>query len=217
MRALAFVFVVGFVTVFACSRVEPAPPPPAPVSVPAGPVVAFLGDSITAGFALRAEQAFPALVRDRLARDGTTFKLVNAGVSGDTTAGGVRRIDWLLTQKPALVVIELGGNDGLRGAPLDEVEKNLRAIVEKVRASGAQVLLLGMRLPPSHGEPYASDFAALYDRVAKELDLAFVPFFMQGVAGVQELTQEDGLHPTAEGQAKLATNVAPALSALLKR
>jgi acyl-CoA thioesterase-1 len=204
----------------ACSREEPAAPQtlpagPAVATVRAGPPVAFLGDSITAGYELRAEQAYPALVRDQLAREGKPFKLINGGVSGDTSAGGLRRLDWLLTQKPAVVVLELGANDGLRGTPVGEIEKNLRAIVEKARARGARVLLLGMRLPPSYGDPYASEFAALYDRVARELSLAYVPFFMQGVAGVTELTLEDGLHPTVDGHLKLAANVAPALASLL--
>ncbi|HEX5658755.1 MAG TPA: arylesterase [Polyangiales bacterium] len=212
---LALAFAIALLV--ACSREEPALPslPPEPVAAASGPSVAFLGDSITAGFELRAEEAYPALVRAQLAQSGKDFRLINAGVSGDTTSGGLRRVDWLLTQKPKLVVIELGANDGMRGAPLPEIEKNLRAIVDKVRAAGAGVLLLGMRLPPSYGEPYATDFAALYDRVAQELTLPYVPFFMQGVAGIAALTQADGLHPTAEGHAKLAANVAPALARLL--
>ncbi|HEY6879379.1 MAG TPA: arylesterase [Polyangiales bacterium] len=180
-----------------------------------GPTVAFLGDSITAGYNLPLEQAYPALLHEQLAAAGTPFRVINAGVSGDTSAGGLRRVDWLLTQKPAVVVIELGGNDGLRGAPTAEIERNLRAIIGKVRAAGATAMLLGMRLPPSYGDPYAAEFAALYDRVAEQLSLAYVPFFMRGVAGVLELTQEDGLHPTHEGQRKLAANVAPALTRLL--
>jgi acyl-CoA thioesterase I len=216
-RALAFAISIALLV--ACAREEPVAPqtPPQRPAPATGPAVAFLGDSITAGYALRAEEAYPALLRAQLAREGKTFKLINAGVSGDTTAGGLRRVDWLLTQKPKLVVIELGANDGLRGAPVAEIEQNLRAIVAKVRSAGCAVLLLGMRLPPSYGEPYASEFAALYDRVAKELALPYVPFFMAGVAGVVELTQEDGLHPTAEGHVKLAANVAPALAAELTR
>jgi acyl-CoA thioesterase-1 len=219
-RAVALL--ISSVLVLACSRSDtPAPQPlpqsPAPAPGEAGPPVAFLGDSITAGYDLSAEQAYPARVREQLAREGKPFKLINAGVSGDTTAGGLRRVDWLLTQKPAVVVVELGANDGLRGAPVAEIEKNLRAIVEKVRAGGATVLLLGMRLPPSYGEPYTSEFAALYDRVAKELSLAYLPFFMQGVAGMPSLTIEDGLHPTEEGHRKLADNVAPALARVLTR
>ncbi len=217
-RALAFAISLSLAV--ACSRDETAvsqASPQRPAPVVDGPAVAFLGDSITAGYELRADQAYPALVQARLAKDGKPFKLINAGVSGDTTAGGLRRVDWLLTQKPAVVVIELGANDGLRGAPVPETEKNLRAIIEKVRAGGATPLLLGMRLPPSFGEPYVTDFADLYERLAKELSLAYVPFFMQGVAGMVDLTQEDGLHPTAEGHVKLAANVAPALAPLLIR
>jgi acyl-CoA thioesterase-1 len=217
-RALAVVFRYStFVLLLACSREPAAAPQKSPQSVaPAtGPAVAFLGDSITAGYELRAEQAYPALLREQLGKAGEPFRAINAGVSGDTSAGGLRRVDWLLAQKPAVVVIELGANDGLRGAPTREIEQNLRAIVAKVREGGATPLLLGMRLPPSYGEPYAGEFAALYDRVAEELALAYVPFFMQGVAGMVELTQADGLHPTAEGHRKLAANVAPALAKLL--
>jgi acyl-CoA thioesterase I len=205
----------------ACSRQENAAPEPLPrqaplANAPSGPLVAFLGDSITAGYELRADQAFPALLRDQLAAQGTPIRISNAGVSGDTTAGGLRRVDWLLTQKPALVVIELGANDGLHGNPLTEIEQNLREIVRKVRAAGALPMLLGMRLPPSYGDPYASEFAALYERLGKELSVACVPFFMNGVAGVPELNLADGLHPTADGHQKLAATLLPPLAELLR-
>jgi acyl-CoA thioesterase-1 len=188
---------------------------PAPTA--SGPKVAFLGDSISAGLHLPADQAFPSVIRDSLAERGTPFQLLNAGVSGDTTAGGLRRIDWLLKQSPAIVVIELGANDGLRGQPVASIDQNLRAIIEKVKASGATPLLLGMRIPPSYGTAYANDFEAVYARVAKDLDVAFVPFFMDGVAGVAELNLPDGLHPTKEGHQKLAKNVEGALAKLLAK
>ena len=175
-----------------------------------GPKVVFLGDSIAAGLHLAAEQAFPALLARKL-----SFQLVNAGVSGDTTAGGLRRVDWLLKQAPALVVIELGANDGMRGQPVASIEQNLRSIIEKVRASGAKVLLLGMRIPASYGPEYAAQFEALYPRIARELDLPFVPFFMEGVAGVPEQNLPDGIHPTAAGHEKLAHTVQETLAKLL--
>ena len=198
---------------------EPAvasPTPPAAADTAALPKVAFLGDSIAAGLHLAAAQAFPALVHDRLAQSGTPFELLNAGVSGDTTAGGVRRVDWLLKQAPRVVVVELGANDGLRGIPVPAVEANLRTIISKIRAANARVLLLGIRIPPSYGPEYVAVFEGLYPRLATELQLAFVPFFMEGVAGVASMNLEDGIHPTAEGHVKLADKVSEPLRRLLK-
>lgn len=181
------------------------------------PTVAILGDSIAAGLHLPADQAFPAVLARRLASDGFPIELVNAGVSGDTTAGGLRRVDWLLRQKPEIVVVELGANDGMRGQPVVEVENNLRAILTKVRAAGAQPLLLGIRLPPSYGAEYVESFAAVYPRVAAELEVPFVPFFMRGVAGMPELNLPDGIHPTQQGHARLAENVRAALATLVAK
>jgi acyl-CoA thioesterase-1 len=206
----------------ACST--PSAPAPAPVTAPvavpapAGPKVAFLGDSISAGLHLPSDQAFPSVVQRTLAARGKPFELLNAGLSGDTTAGGLRRVDWILKQQPALVVVELGANDGMRGQPVAEVEKNLHAIVERIRARGAAVLLLGLRIPPSYGQSYVEGFDAIYPRVAKELGVAFVPFFMEGVAAEPKLNLPDGIHPTKEGHERLAENLAgpleQALSAL---
>jgi len=187
-------------------------------AVPANlPKVAFLGDSISAGLHLAEDQAFPALLARRLRSGPLAFQLINAGVSGDTTAGGLRRADWILKQRPDVVVVELGANDGLRGVPLATIERNLRGILEKVRAAGATALLLGIRLPPSYGADYVAPFEAIYPRVAGELGVAHVPFFMQGVAGVAEQNLEDGLHPTASGHERLAANVEPVLRETLAR
>jgi acyl-CoA thioesterase-1 len=180
-----------------------------------GPKVAFLGDSISAGLHLPAEQAYPAVLRERLAARGLSFELLNAGVSGDTTAGGLRRVDWLLKQSPAIVVVELGANDSMRGQPIPSIEQNLRAIIEKVRARGATPLLLGMRIPTSYGPEYAAQFEAIYPRIAKDLNVAFVPFFMEGVAGIPELNLEDGIHPTPAGHIKLAQACEEPLAKLL--
>lgn len=182
-----------------------------------GPLVVFLGDSLAAGLHLPADQAFPAEVQRLLARAGTPFRLVNAGVSGDTTAGGLSRVGWILKQKPQVVVLELGSNDGMRGVPLASIEQNLRAMISQIRAQGALVLLLGLRLPPSFGAEYTTDFAALFERVASDTGVAFVPFFHEGVAGVPELNLPDGIHPTAEGHRRIAARLAPQLSALLVR
>jgi acyl-CoA thioesterase-1 len=180
------------------------------------PKVVFLGDSLSAGLHLPAEQAFPAVLARRLAAEKAPFQLINAGVSGDTTAGGLRRIDWLLKQAPAIVVIELGANDGLRGVPVASVAENLRAIVAKVQARGARVLLLGMRIPPSYGAAYAEAFAAIYPQIAAQTGVSLVPFFMDGVAGVPERNLPDGLHPTREGHERLADNLTVALAQLLR-
>ena len=179
------------------------------------PLVAFLGDSIAAGLHLSADEAFPAVLQRELAGEGLPFRLINAGVSGDTTAGGLRRIDWLLSREPALVVIELGGNDGLRGQDVAEVEKNLRGIVRKAQDSGAKLLLLGVRLPPNLGADYVRRFEQIYENIAVDGDLPLVRAFMSGVGGVPEMNLEDGLHPTTEGHRRIARNVLPVLREIL--
>jgi acyl-CoA thioesterase-1 len=140
---------------------------------------------------------------------------LNAGVSGDTTAGGLRRVDWILKQSPAIVVVELGANDSMRGQPIASIEQNLRGILDKLRDRKVTPLLLGMRIPTSFGPEYAAQFEGIYPRLAKESNVAFVPFFMEGVAGVPEQNLEDGIHPTAEGHAKLAATVEDALAKLI--
>jgi acyl-CoA thioesterase-1 len=191
--------------------------PPAELSLPAGaPRVLFLGDSIGAGLHLAEHQAFPAVLQRRLAEAGLPFELINNSESGRTTSGGVAALDWSLRSQPDLVVIELGGNDGLRGIELELVEQNLRRLIEGSRASGAEVLLLGVRLPPNY-ETFAERFDGLYPRLAEEYGIGFVPFFMQGVGGNPALNLADGLHPTAEGHQRLADTVEPALRQALER
>jgi acyl-CoA thioesterase I len=208
--------------VIACSH-EPAietaarATPTVHTTIPAGaPLVVFLGDSLAAGLHLSTDEAFPAVLQRTLAEEGHPFRLVNAGVSGDTTSGGLSRIDWLLKQKPDVLVVELGGNDGLRGEDVSMVERNLRGIVKRAQDVGVRVLLLGMLLPPSYGEPYVKEFAAVYPRIASELDVVLVPDFLKSVGGVVEMNLPDGLHPTAKGHEALAANIAPALKVLLE-
>jgi acyl-CoA thioesterase-1 len=191
-------------------------PAPAPATVPksTAPLVIVLGDSLTAGLGLDENQAYPALLDRDLRKDGVPARVINAGVSGDTTAGGLSRLGWLLGQHPALVVVGLGANDGLRGQPLAEVEANLRQIIRRSQTAGARVLLLGMRLPPNYG-PYADQFTALYPKLAKELDIPLVPFLLDKVGGIRNLNQADGIHPTAEGQEIVAKNVLPYLEKAL--
>jgi acyl-CoA thioesterase-1 len=198
------------------ARPRPAAAPAAPRPAGSAPRVVFLGDSLTAGLGLDEAEAFPALVERKLRDEGLPIEAVNAGVSGDTTAGGLSRLDWLLSQKPDAMVVGLGGNDGLRALPIESTEKNLREIVRRAQAAGARVLLLGMRIPPNYGPDYTTRFADMYPRIAKELDVPLVPFLLDRVGGIRELNQPDGIHPTAEGQEILAENVAPYLEELLR-
>ena len=182
------------------------------VAVPASagkgePLVIFLGDSLTAGYGLSADAAFPALVADLGREKGRPMSFVNAGVSGDTTAGGLDRVGWLLGQKPDLLVVGLGVNDAFRGQPIDRIEANLRAIVSQAKAAGSRVLLLGMRVPTNYGPEYTEAFAAIYPRVAKAEKVSLMPFLLDGVGGQPELNLDDGIHPNREGQRRVATNV----------
>lgn len=181
------------------------------------PRVVFLGDSLTAGYGVDADQAFPALIAEALSREGTPIDVVNAGQSGDTTAGGLRRVEWVLRQKPDVIVVGLGGNDGLRGQDVASSEQNLREIVTKSRGAGADVLLLGMLIPPNYGPEYTSTFGEVYPRIARELNVPLVPFLLEGVGGDANLNQRDGIHPTAEGHERVAQNVLPTLREILER
>ena len=176
-------------------------------------VLAF-GDSLTAGYGLKQGEGFADQLQAAFRKMGRPVTVINAGVSGDTTAGGLSRLNWLLGQHPDVLVVGLGANDGLRGLPLTEVELNLRVIVRRSQAAGARVLLLGMRIPPNYG-PYADQFAALYPKLAKELNVPLVPFVLDKVGGVRSLNQADGLHPTAKGQEIVARNVLPYLEKVL--
>mgnify|MGYP002624903916 CR=1 FL=1 len=171
--------------------------------------VVFLGDSLTAGLGLPEEAAFPALVEHRLREEGLPVRVVNAGVSGDTSAGGLNRLDWLLRQRPDILFVSLGANDGLRGLEPEMTERNLRQIVERGRAAGVEVILAGMRLPPNYGAAYVDSFEEIFPRLARELDVAWVPFLLEGVAGRRRLNLPDGIHPNAEGHEIIAEVVLP--------
>lgn len=223
---LALLLACGSSAPTAVAPSSPAPPaavPPAAASAPAAPApaaaavrVVFLGDSLTAGLGLGAEDAYPARLGRAWTAAGLPVEVVNAGVSGDTTAGGLRRLDWLLAQHPDLLVVALGANDMLRGLPVEEVEANLRQILARGRAAGADVALLGMRANPTLGPDYVTRFDAVYPRLAEELGVPLLPFLLDGVAGVAALNQADGIHPTAEGQAKLEALVAPLLTPVVR-
>ena len=193
-----------------------AGPAPDPVPFPPGsPIVAFLGDSLAAGLHLPPDRAFPAAIQRQLAAQGLFFELRNAGISGDTSAGGLARLDWQLRQKPDVLVVELGANDGLRGMRVSASEQNLREILSRTLEAGVRPLLLGMRVPPSLSQDYAEEFASMYPKLAEEFEVPCVPFFIEGVGGVPELNLPDGLHPTPEGHERIARNVAPALTEIL--
>jgi acyl-CoA thioesterase I len=191
--------------------------PAAPVRAVDEPVVVALGDSLTAGLGVAREEAWPALIEARLRREGYAYRVVNAGVSGDTTAGGLRRVDWVLRSRPAVVIVALGANDGLRGQPVGAIRANLVAIVERLTGAGVRVLLAGMRLPPNYGVDYTRAFAAAYQEVAGRTGVALMPFLLDGVAADPALTQPDGLHPNAAGHRVMAERIWPFLAPLLRR
>ena len=180
-------------------------------------VIVALGDSLTAGLGVARDEAYPALLEARLRRAGFAYRVVNAGVSGDTTAGGRRRLDWVLRSRPEVVIVALGANDGLRGQPVAALRDNLTAIVTRLRESGARVLLVGMRLPANYGETYAGAFAESFRAVARGTSVAFLPFLLAGVAGDPSLNQADGIHPNAAGHRIVAEHVWPSLQPLLRR
>jgi len=179
-------------------------------------IVAF-GDSLTAGLGVDAGRTYPALLGERLKREGYDYRVVNAGVSGDTTAGGLRRVDWALRLKPEIVILELGVNDALRGQTLTSVRANLDQLVSRFHAAGARVLVAGMRLPPNYGDRYAEDFHRLYGDVARARHAPLMPFFLDGVGAVAHLNQADGIHPTAEGYAIVVDRLWPFLVPLLRK
>ncbi|HZX52832.1 MAG TPA: arylesterase [Pseudomonas sp.] len=178
--------------------------------------VLVVGDSISAAFGLDTRQGWVSLLEKRLAEQGFDHRVVNASISGDTSAGGAARLPRLLAEhQPDLVIIELGGNDGLRGLPPAQLQQNLAAMVDASRDSGAQVLLLGMLLPPNYGVRYTTAFAEVFSRLAEEQQIPLVPFFLEGVGGVPGMMQADGLHPTAQAQPVLLENLWPTLKPLL--
>ena len=180
-------------------------------------VIAALGDSLTAGFGVAPDEAFPARLAERLKREGYDYRVVNAGVSGDTSAGGLRRVDWVLRAKPQIVIVALGANDGLRGQSVSTLRDNLEAIVRRVQEAGARVLLAGMRVPPNYGAAFTRDFAAAYRDVARRTGVPLVPFLLDGVAANPALNQADGIHPNAEGHRIIADRLWPHLRPLLRK
>jgi acyl-CoA thioesterase-1 len=182
------------------------------------PVVLFLGTSLTAGMGVSPEQAYPALIQTKIDSAGFGFRVVNAGNSGETSAGGLRRTDWLLRQPLAVLVVELGANDMLRGQDVAAMRANLQEIIDRTRAAHpeARIVIAGMQAAPNLGEPYAGEFARTFVELAEQNDAVLIPFLLDGVAGIPELNQPDGTHPTAEGQVIVAENVWVVLEPLLR-
>lgn len=175
-----------------------------------------VGDSISAAFGLDSRQGWVALLEKRLVQEGFEHQVVNASISGDTSAGGAARLPALLVEhKPELVIIELGGNDGLRGQPLAQLQQNLASMVEQSQQAGAKVLLLGMKLPPNYGGRYTTAFAQVFTDLAEQKQVPLVPFFLEGVGGVPGMMQADGIHPTEAAQEILLDNVWPTLKPML--
>ena len=180
-------------------------------------VILFFGDSLTAGYGLAQDEAFPALIGKKFNQSGKSTKVVNAGLSGETTAGGLSRIDWILRQPVDIFVLELGANDGLRGLPLDQTEKNLQAIIDKVRKKypSVKIVLAGMMVPPNMGPEYTARFKRIFPELAKKNNLVLIPFLLEDVAGKEELNQPDGIHPNTEGHKIVANNVYKVLDPLI--
>lgn len=178
--------------------------------------VLVVGDSISAAFGIDTRQGWVALLEKRLVDQGYEHRVVNASISGDTAAGGAARLPGLLVEhQPNLVILELGGNDGLRGQAPAQLQQNLASMIEQAHGAGARVLLLGMRLPPNYGVRYTTAFAQVFASLAEEKQVAFVPFFLEGVGGVPDMMQRDGIHPTAAAQSLLLENLWPTLQSLL--
>ncbi len=196
-------FALALVLLAACAE----PPEEAPPALGAGPVVLFVGDSLTAGYGVEPEEAWPALVGKAWAERGLAWRARNAGVSGATTAGAVEAARWALTPEVKLVFVCIGGNDGLRGTPLDETGKNLNALLKELGHGGRKVVLAGMKIPPNYGRPYADGFEALFPAAARRSGALFMPFLLNGVAGDPRYNQPDGIHPNVEGHKLVAAAV----------
>jgi acyl-CoA thioesterase-1 len=179
--------------------------------------ILFFGDSLTAGYGITEEEAFPALVEKSLNEKGKKVRVINGGSSGETSAGGLTRLDWMLRQPIDVFILELGANDGLRGVPLEETKKNLQAIIERVKAKNknVKVIVAGMMVPPNMGKSYSDGFQKIFPDLAKKNNATLIPFILEGVAGDEKLNQADGIHPTVEGHKIVAANVGKVLEKLL--
>ncbi len=195
---------------------------PAPATISTSeeglPTIVAFGDSLTAGFGLSSDQSYTSLLQRKLDENGYRYRVVNAGVSGDTSAGGARRIDWALQSgNVKLLVLELGGNDGLRGLPVTEMKKNLEQVIQRAQAAGVTVILAGMEAPPNFGAEYTKEFRQAFRDLAKQYKTPFIPFILEGIGGDAKLNQPDGIHPNAEGEKLMTETVWRTLQPLLTK
>lgn len=196
---------------------RPAAPPPVPAAAPdRRPQLVVLGDSLSAGLGLDLADAYPTLLQQKADAAGLGVRVVNAGVSGDTSAGGLSRVDLALEGDVRVMLVALGGNDGLRALPAAELRRNLAAIIERAQSRGVAVVLAGMEAPPNFGRDYTADFRQVYADLARQYKVTLIPFLLEGVAGVERLNQRDGIHPTAEGAQLIASHVWPTLEAVAR-
>jgi len=190
-----------------------------PPSTSGKKTIVFLGDSLTAGLGVQPSEAFPALIGEKIRAAGLPFEIQNAGLSGDTSAGALRRIDWMLQRPIDVLVIALGGNDGLRGLPMKSMKANLQAIIDKAKAKtpAVKIVIAGMQMPPNLGSAYAADFVKVYAELARENNAVLIPFLLEGVGGQRDLNQPDLIHPTAAGHRVIAGLVWRALEPILRK
>ena len=196
---------------------QPSVETPAPHPIAARPRIVALGDSLTAGLGVRPEEAYPALLQQRVDAAGLNYEVVNAGVSGDTSAGGLRRLDWALQGDVRALILALGANDGLRGLPPGQLRRNLAQMIETAQARGIAVVLAGMEAPPNFGRAYVVEFHEIFPELAQRYRIALVPFLLEGVAGLGAMNQSDGIHPNAEGATLVADNVWTVLRPVLEK
>ncbi len=214
---LAVWFTIVFLLMSLTARSAPAPKPG--LATRPTKALLILGDSLAAGYGVDPSEGFPALIQKKVEQAGLPFLVVNGGVSGDTTAGGVRRLDWLLRRPVDVLLVELGGNDGLRGLPVEATRSNLTSIITRTRSKypEVEVVVAGMQMPPNLGEDYTTRFQAIFPEVAREQKATLMPFLLEGVGGVPELNLPDLIHPTAQGHAIIASNLWLVLEPVLKR
>jgi acyl-CoA thioesterase-1 len=229
-KPTASMFLLGVTLLWGCGgtaeeREAPAPAPAPSAERPAAPSsptvsrprVVVLGDSLTAGLGLPETEAYPALLQQKIDAAGYPFQVVNAGVSGDTTAGGLRRLDWSLEGDVRVLILALGANDGLRGLPVSQMKANMERVITAAKARGITVILAGMEAPPNYGAEYTAGFRNVYRDLAREHDLVLIPFLLDRVAGISALNQGDGIHPNRQGAAIMADTVWNALRPVLER
>jgi len=215
-HTLVALFVFIFVVLAGASTPSTALAGRADPSIKEGVILAF-GNSLTAGLGVAIDEAYPALLARRLRAAGFRYQVVNAGVSGETTAGGLRRLDWVLGRhRPDIVILELGANDGLRGLDLRQMKKNLSGMIERFQKEGIKVILAGMKIPPNYGKKYSGAFSDIFSSLADRYQLSLIPFFLEGVAAVPGLNQGDGLHPNARGYEVLIDKIFPIVEGVIQ-